>query len=376
VNGRTVATALLLAVGFASAHIQIGAAHADTTREDQWHLKALGVPQANRISRGESIVVAVVDTGVDLHPDLRTNLLQGGSVLPSRLDNGQGDPNGHGTLMASLIAASGGSNNSGVVGIAPAAKILPVRDSDAEGRGNSVRAAEAIEWAISRKANIINFSRAVAPSIALKNAVERAAASDVLIVAASGNKGQDVVAAYPAAMESVLAVGASDRSNKPADFTKPSKQVQICAPGVDIVGAKPDGRYFKGQGTSQATAIVSGAAALVMARFPDLSAPEVIHRLTATADDIGEPGRDDECGFGVLNIVKALTADVPPLAGSTDSPSLSGAASAPRDDGDEAGPGGEPAGNSIPLIATGIGAVLVLVGALIAFLLVRRRKAS
>ena len=123
---------------------------------------------------------------------------------------------------------------------------------------------------------------------------------------------------------------------------------------------------------SPATAIVSGAAALVRAKFPDLSAREVIHRLTATADDIGPPGRDDECGYGVLNIVKALTADVPPLTGNTGGTS---AAPAPTSDTPNAsGPDTEPAGNNLPVIATGIGAAVILVGGLVTFLLIRRRK--
>jgi len=340
-------------------------AYADAVRDRQWHLHSLKVAKANGISRGDGVVVAVVDTGVDPHPDLRSNLLEGGSVLASRPDNGQGDQNGHGTLMASLIAATGRKGGDGVVGIAPSAKILPVRDSDAQGRGNSVRAAEAIAWATSHQAQIINFSRAVSPSIALQKAVKDAIASDILVVAAAGNKDQDAVAAYPAEMDGVLAVGASDRSGNPAGFSRPSKQVSICAHGVDIVGAEPNGRYSIGEGTSQATAIGSGAAALVRSKFPDLSAPDVIHRLTATADDVGAPGRDDECGYGVLNIVKALTAEVPPLSGTSASPS-----SAPTPT-DERGEAAAPKGSKMPLVLGGVAAAVAVV---VALLVVRRRK--
>ncbi len=219
---------------------------ADSIRDEQWHLRLLKASEANDISTGEGVIVAVIDSGVDPHPDLRSNLLSGGSVLDSRRDNGQGDTNGHGTLMASLIAATGRSNNSGVIGLAPKAKILPVRDADSAGRGNSIQVAEAIEWAITNEATVVNISRSVAPSLGLKDAIASAAAADVLVVAAAGNIGQDVVTAYPAAMEGVLAVGASDRSSKPATFTRPGKHVAICAPGVDIVGAKPGGRYSIG----------------------------------------------------------------------------------------------------------------------------------
>jgi type VII secretion-associated serine protease mycosin len=363
------ATASAVAVTFVMLFAgQPGTAHADEIRNHQWHLRALRVAQANSLSDGSGVEVAVVDSGVDPHPDLSRNLLKGASALPSQKDDGQGDPNGHGTVMASLIAAHGRSPAAGVIGIAPAAKILPIRDSDAKGRGDSVRSAEAIRIAIARGATIINYSGAVSPSLALQEAVGMAKSADALIVASAGSKTQDVVAAYPAAMLGVLSVGASSRSGRPASFTKPGKNVQLCAPGEDILGAKPNGKYSVGDGTSQAAAIVSGAAALVRAKFPSLSAPEVIHRLTATADDIGKPGRDDECGYGILNIVKALTAEVPPLSGST---SASPSAAPTPTTGDQRGEAAEPTGSKMPLV---LGAVAAAVAILLALLVIRRRK--
>ncbi|MCA2219323.1 type VII secretion-associated serine protease mycosin [Jidongwangia harbinensis] len=364
-------------VGLALATIIInalttGPARADDVREDQWHLSELRVNEANRLSTGQGVVVAVVDSGVDSHPDLHRNLLNGGSVLPSRLDTGRGDPNGHGTVMASLIAAHGRSNESGVAGIAPAAKILPVRDSDAEGRGNSIRSAEAIEWATTHGAKIINFSKAVSPSLALQAAIKSTQASDVLVIAASGNKGQDVVAAYPAEMPGVLSVGAAGRNRKAAPFTKPGRNVQICAPGVDIEGAKPGGKYSIGSGTSQATAIVSGAAALVRAKFPTLTAQQVIARLTSTATDIGKPGRDNQCGYGLLNIVAALTAPTTPQPATSPTPPTTTPTSpqaAPPT------PNPEPDPANTPLLAGGIIGALATTG-LVAFFLIRRRRSA
>jgi type VII secretion-associated serine protease mycosin len=349
-----------------------GPAEADRIRNDEWHIRSLNVADANKISAGRGVIVAVVDTGVYPHVDLRDNLLSGTSMLPGAGDNGKSDPNGHGTKMASLIAAHGRPNQMGVVGIAPEAKILPVRDSDAEGKGSSSTAAKAIEWAANHGAKVINFSRAVGPSFDLQTAIKVAGEKDALVVAASGNVGQDVVAAYPAAMPGVLAVGASDQSGQHAAVSVPTKQVQICAPGVKIEGAKPPNRYSIGEGTSDSTAIVSGAAALVRSKFPQLSAQEVIHRLTATATDIGKPGRDDECGYGVLNIVKALTADVPPPA-NTAAPSAGATTPPSQAPSTPTAADSEPASSNTPAVVGGV-VIVLLVGGLVAFLVTRRRR--
>jgi type VII secretion-associated serine protease mycosin len=359
----------------AAAVLFAGPAEADRIRNDEWHIRSLRVAQANQISTGKGVVVAVIDSGVYPHVDLRNNLLNGTSVISGGDDNGKSDPDGHGTKMASLIAAHGRPNGAGVVGIAPGAKILPVQFFDAKGGGSSISAGKAIEWATNHGAKVINFSGAVAPSLPLQSGMKIAEGKDVLVVAASGNVGQDVIAAYPAAMPGVLAVGASDKSGQHAAISVSTKQVQICAPGVEIEGAKPPNRYSIGEGTSDSTAIVSGAAALVRAKFPQLSAQEVIHRLTATATDIGPPGRDDECGYGVLNIVKALTADVPPLESSAapitppsqPPPTTTTAAAAPPDT--------KPASSNTPAVIGGV-VIVLLVGGLVAFLIARRRRTS
>ncbi|SFF49898.1 type VII secretion-associated serine protease mycosin [Actinoplanes philippinensis] len=356
-------------------------ARADQIRELQWHVNYLHLEEAHRITKGRGVIVAVPDTGVSPHLDLKNNLTKGVDTRAGGDGIGQSDHNGHGTQMAGLISAHGHGNNDGVIGVAPEAQILPIMSLDSEGRGAGVE--KGIKWAAQAGADVINVSSVGGASRPLSDAIAAAARADSVVVAGTGNTSTSPKLGYPAAIPGVLAVGAIDRSGKHADFSITGPKVEICAPGVDIVSIDLNGKYSKSKGTSSATAIVSGAAALVRAKFPDLSAAEVIHRLTATADDNGAPGRDDECGYGVLNVVKALTADVPPLS------STGGTASAaPRtSDSAPAGistpsitPSGtasppEPAGSQLPLLA-GIGIATAAVGVLLAILVRRRRAAS
>jgi type VII secretion-associated serine protease mycosin len=369
---RVAAVAVTSVIAAAAAAVGQPAFAADRFRDSQWHLKALKVAEANKISTGTGVVVAVVDSGVYPHIDLRKNLLSGTSVTSG--GNGKNDHDGHGTEMASLIAAHGRPNGSGVVGIAPAAKILPVVDTNADGTGDSFKTAKGVTWAIEHGARVINYSGATGPSFDLNEAIALAAKKDVLVVAAAGNKSQDVVAAYPAAIPGVLSVGASDESGRPAPFTVTSKSVQLCAPGVNIESASPNNRYWNGQGTSESTAIVSGAAALIRAKFPDLSASDVIRRLTTTATDNGVPGRDDRCGYGVINIVKALTAGITPGQSSAGASQSAAASSATSASGNEdAAPTPTPAADKTPLVVVAV-VVVLLVGGLVAFFVGRRRK--
>jgi type VII secretion-associated serine protease mycosin len=351
-------------------------AQASSIRDDQWHLKYLKIATAHAITKGAGITVAVIDTGIDPHPDLRRNLLQGKSVASGAKSDGRSDQDGHGTNMAGLIAAHGTNARDSALGIAPEAKLLPFNAGKLAGGSEF---AEGIEWASTHGAKVINVSAAGGPNIALNEAVKIATDNDVVVVAGSGNIGQTTIFGYPAALPGVLAVGAVDRSGKRAKFSTSGAEQGLCAPGVDITSTDTKGRWATQDGTSPATAIVSGAAALVRAKFPELSAAEVIHRLEATATDNGKPGRDDDCGFGVLNVVKALTADVPPLAGSTTTtaaptaPPATTTAPASGSGSGNAAPDSTPASSNTAAIVGG-GVILLLFGGLIALLVNRRRK--
>ncbi|WP_406074969.1 type VII secretion-associated serine protease mycosin [Micromonospora sp. NBC_01638] len=310
----------------------------ERVRRDQWHLSYLNADKAQRISKGEGVIVAVPDTGVAPHPDLRENLLSGTDIVTAGSGDGWQDESSHGTGMAGLIAAHGQPDNSGALGIAPEASILPIRTSRTDQDGDSDNLAAGIEFAVSRGATVVSISSVAGPNTRLQRAVELAIQANVIVVAGAGNKPRDEFVSFPAAYPGVIAVGGVDRAGNSARFSVTGPEIDVVAPAVDIYSTSIDGKYRKGTGTSDATAIVAGAAALIRSKYPYLPAREVAHRLTATAVDKGPPGRDDEYGYGVIDLVAALTADVPPLGfESVSAPAGAGSTTAagaqPGDDG-------------------------------------------
>jgi type VII secretion-associated serine protease mycosin len=301
-------------------------AWADVVRDNQWHLEFLHVQEAHKLALGDGVTVAIIDTGVDRHRDLASNLLPGVNLVPGQTNDGRADPDGHGTAMAGLVAAHGRGGD-GALGLAPHSKLLPVAVDMVSMSGSNETAAEGIRWATDHGADVINVSAGGSPSTALRAAVDHALQENVIVVAAAGNRPSSTLG-FPALYPGVVAVGATDRQGKIAPLSVTGPGVVIVAPGTDIHSTSNNGLYQRGDGTSDAAAIVSGAVALVRSRFPNLSAAEVVRRLTATATDKGAPGRDDQYGYGVLNLVAALTADLPPP--SEAAPSETAAAAAPR----------------------------------------------
>ncbi|MFE2615407.1 type VII secretion-associated serine protease mycosin [Micromonospora chalcea] len=278
----------------------------------QWHLKYLQAPKAHTLSRGEGVVVAVPDSGVAPHPDLTQSLMPGTDIIPGGSGSGQGDRDGHGTGMAGLIAANG-RNTQGALGIAPNAKILPIYTSPAHEDGTSAALALAIRYAIKNHAQVISVSLTAGADVELQQAVKAALSANIVVVAAAGNTSESPLIGYPAREPGVIAVGGVDREGRHAAISVAGPEIDVVAPAVDIYSTGLNGGYRVGTGTSDATAIVAGAAALIRSKYPNLPAQEVAHRLTATAVDKGPPGRDDQYGYGVIDLVAALTADVPPL---------------------------------------------------------------
>jgi type VII secretion-associated serine protease mycosin len=336
----------------------------------QWYLDFLHIQQAQAISQGVGVTVAVIDTGVDAqHPDLAGSVLPGTDLLsPPVSADGRVDEEGHGTGMAGLIAAHGL-----MMGIAPKALILPVRAASGPlAIGSAASVAKGIDWAVDHGASVINLSWGTPdPDPDLTRAVERALGSNVVVVASVGNGNQSRAIESPANIPGVLAVTGVDRNGSHAAVSLSGLEAVIAAPAVDIfrLDLRVPGRtgYAIGQGTSDAAAIVSGVVALVRSHFPKLSAVEVVHRLTATADDRGPPGRDSEYGYGVVDPVNALTADVPPLTPTAAPTNVT----APP----EGAPvGGGSGGNGATVVVVGL-AVLAVVVAIGCFMIFRRRSA-
>ncbi|WP_425850251.1 type VII secretion-associated serine protease mycosin [Micromonospora sp. DT15] len=338
---------------------------AERIRKDQWHLGYLKTREAQRLSKGEGVIVAVPDTGVTPHPDLRDNLLTGTDIVLPGGDGWQ-DESSHGTGMAGLIAAHGQSVNFGALGIAPEAKILPIRTSRTDQDGDSDNLAAGIDFAVAKGASVISVSSVAGPNNRLRRSVEMAVQANVVVIAGAGNGPRDKYVSFPAAYPGVVAVGGIDQNGIRASFSVSGPEVDVVAPAVDIYSTSIDGEYRKGTGTSDATAIVAGAAALIRSKYPYLPAREVAHRLTATAVDKGPPGRDDEYGYGVIDLVAALTADVPPLGFES--------VSAPAGAGPTTTAGAQPGGESDSATARGLVTLGVLVAAGVGWAVIARRR--
>ncbi|GLY22034.1 type VII secretion-associated serine protease mycosin [Micromonospora sp. NBRC 101691] len=294
-----------------------GPARAETVRGHQWYLDTLRIPQAHKLSKGSGVTVAVIDGGVDAsHPDLRGQVLAGHGIGGDAAADGRRDANriGHGTGMAGLIAGRGGGTDR-LLGIAPAAKILPV---SVGARFDPGELTTAIRWAVDNGADVVNLSLGTPgrPDRAELDAIRYALEKNVVVVASAGNREQgDTAVTSPANIPGVVAVsGLAEKGGFFAGSVR-GPEVVLAAPQERIISPRPyavsKNGYGLTSGTSDSAAIVSGVAALVRSRYPDLDAANVVNRLIRTADDAGRSGRDDQFGFGAVNPVAALSGSVP-----------------------------------------------------------------
>jgi len=326
-------------------------------QEDQWGLRYIGVYEAISVNRryavtGHSVVVAVIDSGLDIHhPDIRNMVWSNPGELSANGvdDDGNGfiddvrgwnfvgndsdvrDHNGHGTMVAGIIGAVP-DNGIGIAGVNPWTRIMPLKVTNFLGRGNSIDIAAAITYAVNEGADIINVSLGGPEfSTAERAAVDYAASKGVPIVVAAGNQGADAAAFWPAGLDNVITVAATESGDVRARYSNWGSPVDVAAPGSNILSLRarhtdlmyfvdddyPRGRNVIGEdrmlyyasGTSFAAPFVAGVASLIMSLRPDVDASDVRRMVLHSAANTETPGFDALTGFGVVDARAAMTAD-------------------------------------------------------------------
>ena len=271
---------------------------------ESWAQQRLDPRRVWSLSTGAGVSVAIIDSGVDLtHPQLRV----AGKADLTR--TGIRDCVGHGTAVAGIIGAR---HLKGVpfYGMAPEARLLVYKQTNAERDGDPDLLVRAIKSAADVGAKVINVSVSTSDQPALRQAVAYALAKDSLIVAAAGNiKKEDgtPIPDYPASYEGVLAVGAAGPNGRLSDFSNVKTPVAVLGPGQGVTSTWPGRSYFKDlRGTSYAAPYVAGVAALVRARFPSLDQAQVLKRIVTTADGVASGGK-----AGMVNPMLAVSAILP-----------------------------------------------------------------
>ncbi len=294
----------------------------------QWDLPKINMPDAWNVTRGNSSVrVAVVDSGLMMnHQDLTGQWSYAPGHSPSEhvflstpLSEGCGAPaepsddDGHGTHVAGTIAAAStltGSPAVGVAGIAPGARVLPLKALDCQGSGYLSDLAAAVDFAAQNGVAVINMSLGgdtrSCPAY-MQSAVNNAVAGGILVVAAAGNDGSTAIN-YPAGCAGVMGIAATNSSDGHPSFSNRNTTVRISAPGVGIVSTWNDGGYASLSGTSMSTPHVAACAALMKSVNPGLSGIVIQTILENTAVDLGTPGYDTSFGTGRLNCGAAVQA--------------------------------------------------------------------
>lgn len=281
---------------------QSEAPSASPLKDLQYAPNRMALSAAHKLSLGEDITIAVIDTGVDLeHGEFTAQNFRHFDAV----DDGQSTAELHGTAMAGVIAATGN-----MLGVAPGAEVLAIRAfaESADGRflSDSFTIARAIDWAVINGADILNMSFAGPADPLLLKLMDELARRDLLMVAAAGNQGPDAPAAYPAAHKATIAVTATDDQNALYQNANRGRYVTIAAPGVDIIAPAPGNAYEMSSGTSIATAHVAGVIALMLSGHEGLQTADVIKLLEASATDYGSPGKDVEFGLGLIDAHKAI----------------------------------------------------------------------
>jgi len=279
----------------------------------QWNMPKIKAPEGWDVERGESnsVVVAVIDTGVDLsHSDLNDKIVQGYDFANN--DNNPSDDNGHGTHVAGIISAET-NNGQGVAGVSWGAKIMPVKVLYSSGSGYLSDVIDGIIYAADNGAKVLNLSLgSTYASSSMQTAVDYAYRKGCVIVAAAGNNGNSTTI-YPCGCNNVIGVASTDQSDARSSFSNYNSSVDIAAPGSSIASTWWTGQasYAMASGTSMATPHVSGLAALLFSQDPGRTNENVQYTIESGADDLGASGKDIYYGWGRINIQRSLAGSTP-----------------------------------------------------------------
>ena len=288
----------------------------DPQAAQQYSLWRMSVNSAWDVTRGDGVVIGVLDTGVDgTHPDLQGKLVSMGRDFVNN-DYNATDDHGHGTHVSG-IAAAATNNGVGVAGIGYNARVLPVKVLSSSGSGSYSAIASGITWAADNGARIINLSLGgPGSSTTLDQAIAYAWNKGVVIVAAAGNENTSSPT-YPASSANVIGVCATDQADAKASFSNYGINVDVCAPGVNIWSTVRGGSYQAWDGTSMASPNAAGVAALVAAAHPTWTNSQIKQALENTTDNIGS---STYFGRGRLNAARAVGAATPGQPTSTPPP--------------------------------------------------------
>ena len=271
-----------------------------------WELDILNVVSQWNYSQGENVVVAVLDSGCDLdHLDLKDNLVDGKNFVDK--NSPPIDRCGHGTHVAGTIAAS--NNGKGMVGVAPKAKIMPVKCLGDDGSGMDSWIIDSIYWAVDNGADIITMSLGSSVySKVFENAINYAAKKNCGIFCAAGNSGENVDIMYPAKYNNTVSIGAIDKTMNRTSFTCSGETLDFLAPGHDIISCYPNNSYATMSGTSMSNPFVAGCAALLCSYMKNrniiLNYDKYIERLKIGSIHLSNPvyayNKKYE-GYGIIN---------------------------------------------------------------------------
>ena len=331
---RVLAAAAAAAALSAVTALPAAAAPADAVRDQQqWVLDMLDVPSAGQVTEGSGVTVAVIDSGVDPDvSDLAGSVTTGPDYTGLHTSSGNAAWGEHGTWMASIIAGHGHDfdGEDGITGIAPEARILSIRVIPDKGDPGyqtynaepeeqiQQELAEGILAAVKGGAAVISMSIGYsAPSGAVRSAIQYAYSRGVVLVASSGNSGDNdtqhansgpgmAPVSFPAEYPGVISVGAVDSDRQPTSFSSGNLSVRVAAPGKGVPAEGRNGLYYTVDGTSPACALVAGVAALIKARYPAISPALVTQALTGTAQQDPAGGYDVLTGFGIVDAGAAL----------------------------------------------------------------------